>query len=73
MDNLARKEVIDQVPFGSPLDDEPGSRFKSVTEFLDHVEMGVRDFVRYLALLLAVYFFNHGWGKIIRRVAYRDI
>jgi putative transposase len=46
MSNLARKEVIDQVPFGSPLDDEPTSRFKSVTEFLDHVEMGVRDFVR---------------------------
>ena len=27
----------------------------------------------YFAPLLAVYFFNHGWGKIIRRVAYRDI
>jgi len=47
MSNLARKVVIDQDPsFGSPLDDEPTSRFKSVTGFLDHVEMGVRDFVR---------------------------
>ena len=41
MNNLARKEVIDQVPFASALDDEPGSRFKSVTEFLDHVETGL--------------------------------
>ncbi len=45
MDNLARKEVIDQGPCTSRLD-ETTSRFKSVTEFLDHVEMGVRDFVR---------------------------
>ena len=45
MNNLARKEVIDQVPCTSRLD-ETTSRFKSVTEFLDHVEMGVRDFVR---------------------------
>jgi hypothetical protein len=46
MNNLARKEDIDQVPFVSALDDEPASRFKNVTEFLDHVETGVRDFVR---------------------------
>jgi putative transposase len=46
MHNLARKEVIDQVRFTSPLGDQPRSRFKSVTEFLDHLEMGVRDFVR---------------------------
>ena len=45
MNNLTRKEVIDQVPCTSRLD-ESTSRFKSVTEFLDHVEMGVRDFVR---------------------------
>jgi putative transposase len=45
MNNLARKEVIDQVPCVSRLHEET-SRFKSVTEFLDHVEMGVRDFVR---------------------------
>ena len=45
MDNLARKEAIDQSPFRSTLD-ETTSRFKSVTEFLDYMEMGVRDFVR---------------------------
>ena len=45
MNNLARKEVIDQVPCSSRLD-ETANGFKSVTEFLDHVEMGVRDFVR---------------------------
>jgi putative transposase len=32
--------------FGRLLDDEPRSRFKSVTEFLEQVEMGVRDSVR---------------------------
>lgn len=45
MNNLARKEVIDQVPCTNRLD-ETASRFKSVTEFLDYVEIGVRDFVR---------------------------
>jgi putative transposase len=45
MDKLARKEAIDQAPFKSALD-ETTSRFKSVTEFLDRVETGVRDFVR---------------------------
>ena len=44
MSNLARKVVIDQVPFGSPSDDEHTSRFKSVTKFLDQVEMGLREF-----------------------------
>jgi hypothetical protein len=47
MNNLARKEAIDQVPFTSSLnDDSTTAGFKSVTEFLDHVETGVRDFVR---------------------------
>ena len=46
MHNLARKEIIDQVRFAGSLGDERRSRFKSVTEFLDHMEMGVRDFVR---------------------------
>lgn len=45
MDNLARKEVIDQAPCTSRLD-QTTSRFQSVTEFVDHIEMGVRDFVR---------------------------
>ena len=45
MKNLARKEVIEQVPCASRLDETTGS-FKNVTEFLDHVELGVRDFVR---------------------------
>jgi putative transposase len=47
MDNLARKEIIDQVPSRSSLD-ETRKGFKSVTEFLDHVEMGVRAFVRWM-------------------------
>jgi putative transposase len=47
MDNLARKEIIDQVPCRSSLD-ETRKGFKSVTEFLDHVEMGVRAFVRWM-------------------------
>jgi putative transposase len=45
MSNLATKEVITQVSYESSLD-ETTSRFKSVTEFLDHVEIGVRNFVR---------------------------
>jgi putative transposase len=45
MENLARKEVINQVPCKGHLD-ETTSRYRSVTEFLDHIEMGVRDFVR---------------------------
>jgi putative transposase len=45
MNNLARKDVIDQAHCTRPLD-ETTSRFKSVTEFLNHVEVGVRDFVR---------------------------
>jgi putative transposase len=45
MSNLARKEVINQASCTSRLD-ETTSRFKSVTEFLDHVETGVREFVR---------------------------
>jgi transposase-like protein len=47
MDNLARKEIIDQAPSRSSLD-ETRKGFKSVTEFLDHVEMGVRAFVRWM-------------------------
>jgi transposase-like protein len=49
MNNIARKEVIDQVRFVCPLDEEPTSRFNSVTEFLDHVEVGFREFVRQIA------------------------
>ena len=45
MNNLARKEAIVQAPCRSRLD-EAGSRFESVTEFLDQVETGVREFVR---------------------------
>jgi len=45
MNNLARKEAIDQAPCTSRLD-ETTSQFRTITEFLDHVEMGVREFVR---------------------------
>jgi hypothetical protein len=45
VNNLARKEAIDQVSCMSRLD-EATSGFKSITEFLDQVEMGVRGFVR---------------------------
>lgn len=46
MNNLARKEATDQAPCKSGLDETTTGRFKTVTEFLDHVEMGVRAFVR---------------------------
>ena len=46
MNNLARKEIIDQVHFFSPSDEEPTSRSNSVTEVLHHVGMDYREFVR---------------------------
>lgn len=42
MENLAENEIIEQVPFT----DEPKERFDSLSSFLDHVELGVRAFVR---------------------------
>jgi putative transposase len=45
MNKLARKQVIDQVPCASQ-SHETAKRFETLTDFLDHVELGVRDFVR---------------------------
>ena len=44
MNNVARKEVIEQIPCASRLNEATGN-FKSVIEFLDHVQLRVRDFV----------------------------
>lgn len=44
MNRLAEKEIINQAPCAS--DSDVSSRFESLTHFLDHVELGVRDFVR---------------------------
>ena len=45
MNKLARKEIIDQLPCAR-YSGETAKKFESLTDFLDHVELGVRDFVR---------------------------
>lgn len=42
---LAEQEVIDQVPVTDELDETP-AEFETLGEFFDHVELGIRAFVR---------------------------
>jgi transposase-like protein len=45
MTRLAEKESINQVPCAGDSEETP-CRFESLTQFLDQVELGVRDLVR---------------------------